>query len=155
MASEASHITYEVFGEIRAGGSSHARPRAYLLVLLEFRNANLPGLSPTEGHPLDKSDLITWCVMDEIPRSSSFSSESRASSKLQRTEAVREEESLPQTTPDDSTELTTELDKNIDRATIAIRRVEEMINFEREPPRNVPEWNMRTRVTILQINSQP
>ncbi len=32
MASEASRITYEVFGEIRAGGSSHARPRAYFLV---------------------------------------------------------------------------------------------------------------------------
>ncbi len=33
MASEASHITtYEVFGEIRAGGSSLARPRADLLV---------------------------------------------------------------------------------------------------------------------------
>ncbi len=33
MASEASHITHEVFGEIRAGGSSLARPRADLLVL--------------------------------------------------------------------------------------------------------------------------
>ncbi len=32
MASEASHITHEVFGEIRAGGSSLARPRADLLV---------------------------------------------------------------------------------------------------------------------------
>ncbi len=32
MASEASHITHEVFGEIRAGGSSLARPRAYFLV---------------------------------------------------------------------------------------------------------------------------
>ncbi len=31
MASEASHITHEVFGEIRAGGSSLARPRADLL----------------------------------------------------------------------------------------------------------------------------
>ncbi len=105
--------------------------------------------------------------MDEIPitisQSSSLSAESRASSKLQRTETeriIREEESLddlkknPLTTknpltPDDSTELTTELDKNIDR--VDIRRVEEMINFEREPPRHVPGWNMRTRVTILQI----
>ncbi len=32
MASEASHITHEAFGEIRAGGSSLARPRADLLV---------------------------------------------------------------------------------------------------------------------------
>ncbi len=32
MASEASHITHEVFGGIRAGGSSLARPRADLLV---------------------------------------------------------------------------------------------------------------------------
>ncbi len=125
------------------------------------RRGNLPGLSPTEGHPLQLD--ISDHVMDEIPptiivtspmtisQSSSLSSESRASSKLQRTEAVREEESLhtPPTTPDDSTELTTELDRNIDIATIAICRVEEMINFERQPPQHVPEWNMRTRVTIL------
>ncbi len=36
MASEASHITHEVLGEIRAGGSSLARPRADFLVIFVF-----------------------------------------------------------------------------------------------------------------------
>ncbi len=34
VASEASHVAHEVFGEIRPGGSSLARPRAYFLVSL-------------------------------------------------------------------------------------------------------------------------
>ncbi len=33
MASDASHVSHEVFGETRARGSSLARPRAYLPVL--------------------------------------------------------------------------------------------------------------------------
>ncbi len=33
VAGEAGHITHEVFGEIRAGGSSLARPRADFLVI--------------------------------------------------------------------------------------------------------------------------
>ncbi len=36
VASEASHITHEVFGEIRAGGSSLARPHADFLVNVIF-----------------------------------------------------------------------------------------------------------------------
>ncbi len=39
-ASEASRITHEMFGEIRPGGSSLARPRAYFLVMKALRVRN-------------------------------------------------------------------------------------------------------------------
>ncbi len=41
VASEASHISHEVFGEIRAGGSSLARPRADFLVSLRTSSTQL------------------------------------------------------------------------------------------------------------------
>ncbi len=67
MASEASHITHEVFGEIRAGGSSLARPRAYFLVSygrdeIGFLNVWLPLWIEFDG-----KRMIVPIVIDEDP----------------------------------------------------------------------------------------
>ncbi len=72
MASEASHISHEIFGEIRAGGSSLARPRADFLVLnallLEGGSSNGGG----GGGLLPDSTAVGILFQDNLPPAINF-----------------------------------------------------------------------------------